>query len=125
MTDDPSQPVLDVSALVEAIRAFATERDWTRFHAPKNLAMALTGEVGELVEIFQWMTEEESRRAGDDPATAAHVRQELADVLIYLVRLADVLGVDLDAAVRDKLADNARRYPVETARGHHRKSTLR
>lgn len=125
MTPSPSPRLLDVAALQAVIRAFAAERDWTQFHAPKNLAMALTGEVGELVEIFQWMSEEESRRAGDDPATAAHVRQELADVLIYLVRLADVLGVDLDAAVRDKLADNARRYPVETARGHNRKSTVR
>jgi len=125
MNDDPHAPLLEVTRLVEAIRAFAAERDWTQFHSPKNLAMALTGEVGELVEIFQWMTEDASRRAGDDPATAKHVRQELADVLIYLVRLADVLGVDLDAAVRDKLADNARRYPAQAARGHHRKSTLR
>ena len=125
MTQDTPPTWLDVTRLADAVRAFAIERDWTQFHAPKNLAMALTGEVGELVEIFQWMTEDESRRAGSDPATAAHVRQELADVLIYLVRLADVLGVDLDAAVRDKLADNARRYPVETARGHNRKSTVR
>ena len=125
MTLDTPPTLIDVTRLTEAVRAFAAERDWTQFHSPKNLAMALTGEVGELVEIFQWMTEDESRRAGDDPATAAHVRQELADVLIYLVRLADVLGVDLDAAVRDKLADNARRYPVEAARGHNRKSPLR
>ena len=116
---------MDLQALTQALVKFRDERDWAQFHSPKNLAMALTGEVGELVEIFQWMTEEESRRAGDAPETAAHVRQELADVLIYLVRLADVLGVDLDAAVRDKLADNARRYPVEAARGHNRKSTLR
>jgi len=115
--------LIDARALVDAIRAFADARDWAQFHSPKNLAMALTGEVGELVEIFQWLTEEESRRATQDPARAEQVRHELADVLIYLVRLSDVLGVDLDAAVREKLAVNARKYPVETSRGNNRKYT--
>ena len=109
----PAQPtLLDATRLADAIRAFATERDWTQFHSPKNLAMALTGEVGELVEIFQWLTQAQSVEAARDPATAQAVRDELADVLIYLVRLASVLGVDLDAAVREKLAANARRYPA-------------
>lgn len=125
MSQDLSPPLLDITLLAAAIDAFAAERDWAQFHSPKNLAMALTGEVGELVEIFQWMTEEQSRRASDDPQTAAHLGQELADVLIYLVRLADVAGVDLNAAVRDKLASNAQRYPVEASRGHNRKAPSR
>lgn len=121
MQEGGDERLIDARRLVEAIRAFADARDWAQFHSPKNLAMALTGEVGELVEIFQWLTEDESRRATDDPARAEQVRHELADVLIYLVRLSDVLGVDLDAAVREKLAVNARKYPVETARGNNRK----
>jgi len=103
--------LVDVRGLEAAIEQFADERNWERYHSPKNLAMALTGEVGELVEIFQWMTEEESRFAMRTPATAQHVREELADVLIYLVRLASKVGVDLNAAVADKLAKNAAKYP--------------
>lgn len=114
-------PLLDVSALQQAIAQFARERDWERFHSPKNLAMALTGEAGELAEVFQWLTEDASREVGRDPATARPVRDELADVLIYLVRLAAVLEVDLDEAVRSKLATNALKYPVERARGNARK----
>jgi NTP pyrophosphatase (non-canonical NTP hydrolase) len=124
MTSAPHpKKLVDVDGLQAEVRAFAQARDWTQFHSPKNLAMALTGEVGELVEIFQWMTEAESRAASDDPELARAIREELADVLIYLVRLADVLGVDLDAAVRSKLALNAERYPADKARGHNRKYT--
>lgn len=103
--------LLDVSALEAALQQFAGERDWNRYHSPKNLAMALTGEIGELVELFQWLTEEESRGVARDPHTARAVRDELADVLLYLVRLSSVLGVDLNAAVTDKLAANGRKYP--------------
>ena len=112
-----SQRLLDVGRLVAAIDRFATERDWERFHSPKNLAMALVAEAGELVEIFQWLTEEASQRVGHREATARAVRDEMADVLIYLVRLASRLEVDLDEAVRHKLARNAEKYPVERARG--------
>ena len=118
---DDTPRLLDVDALAAAVERFARERDWVQFHAPKNLVMALTGEVGELVEIFQWMDADTSRDAARDAATAQAVRDELADVTIYLVRLAAVLGVDLDAAVRAKLKLNARKYPVEKARGHNRK----
>ena len=110
--------LVDVAALQCVAAGFAREREWEQFHSPKNLAMALTGEVGELVELFQWLSEEASRRVGHDPVTARKVRDELADVLIYLVRLAAVLEVDLDEAVRTKLSANALRYPVSRARGN-------
>ncbi|GAA3912789.1 hypothetical protein Aau02nite_66290 [Amorphoplanes auranticolor] len=99
------------------MRAFADERDWQQFHTPKNLAMALTGEVGELVAEFQWLTADQSAAVMADPELGPRVRAEIGDVTIYLVRLADVLGIDLVAAALDKLADSARRYPVEQARG--------
>lgn len=113
--DCPPAPLLDLAPLQAALQRFADERDWNRFHSPKNLAMALTGEVGELVELFQWLTEEQSQRVATEPATARAVRDELADVLIYLVRLAHVLDVDLNAAVADKLVANARKYPAPGA----------
>jgi NTP pyrophosphatase (non-canonical NTP hydrolase) len=106
-----TRPLIDTTALEKALDEFADARDWRRFHSPKNLAMALTGEVGELVEIFQWCSEEESWRVAQVPETAEHVRQELADVALYLVRLASVLGVDLNAAIGDKLLLNAKKYP--------------
>jgi NTP pyrophosphatase (non-canonical NTP hydrolase) len=108
----PAAPLVDVSRLQQALAAFARERDWERFHSPKNLAMALTGEVGELVELFQWLDEASSHEVAREPATARAVRDEIADVMIYLVRLAAVLGVDLDEALRSKLAANARKYPA-------------
>ncbi|WP_197321096.1 nucleotide pyrophosphohydrolase [Saccharomonospora sp. NB11] len=108
---------MEFAELQRRLREFADERDWHRFHTPKNLAMALSGEVGELTEIFQWLTPEESRDVMSDPRTAEQVRHELADVLAYLVRLADVLDVDLMAASEEKLRVNAAKYPVELARG--------
>lgn len=109
--------LIEAAGAVQALRQFADERDWKQFHSPKNLVMALSGEVGELTEIFQWMTEADSHTAGSDPATAEAVREELADVALYLVRLADVLGVDLNDAVTSKLQRNAEKYPVAKARG--------
>ncbi|ARV17048.1 hypothetical protein AEP_00082 [Curvibacter sp. AEP1-3] len=112
MTDTHIKPALiDVSRLEATLQQFADDRDWNQFHSPKNLAMALTGEVGELVEIFQWMTEEQSKLVAEDPKTARGVRDELADVLLYLVRLSSVLGVDLNEAVTVKLSANALKYP--------------
>ncbi len=102
-------------ALRDAMREFALEREWTPFHTPKNLAMALAGEAGEVIEHFQWLNAEQS--ASLPAATRAEVGLELADVLLYLVRLADVLEVDLAAAARHKLQINAERYPVERAKG--------
>ena len=103
--------LIDVAALEAALQQFADERDWNQYHSPKNLAMALTGEVGELVEIFQWLTEEQSKAVAQDPRTARAVRDELADVLLFLVRLSSVLGVDLNEAVTHKLESNAQKYP--------------
>lgn len=102
-------------SLRAALRSFAAERDWERFHTPKNLAMALAGEAGEVIEHFQWLTSEESAALPD--AERAAVALELADVLLYLVRLADVLQIDLADAARRKLAINADRYPVAKAHG--------
>jgi len=96
-----------IDELRDALRDFAERRDWGQFHTPKNLAMAVAGEAGELVAEFQWLTPAEAAAVGDAPG----VRSELADVLLYLVRLADVLGVDLLAAAREKMAVNEKRFP--------------
>ena len=114
MSPDP----LAIDALTElrdAMRRFAAERAWERFHTPKNLAMALSGEAGELIEHFQWLTAEES--ASLPAPVREEVALELADVLLYLVRLGDVLDIDLAEAARRKIAINAGRYPAEQVRG--------
>jgi NTP pyrophosphatase (non-canonical NTP hydrolase) len=103
------------------LRAFCTERDWDQFHSPKNLAMALSVEAAELVEHFQWLTEEQSAALPADRLAA--VAQEIADVQIYLIRLADRLDIDLDAAVTAKLAVNEQKYPADKARGNALKYT--
>ncbi|MCO5121354.1 MAG: nucleotide pyrophosphohydrolase [Burkholderiaceae bacterium] len=101
--------------LAEQLDRFAGERDWQQFHSPKNLASALIVEAGELLEHFQWLTEAQSRDLSPDKLEA--VRSEVADVLLYLIQLSNVLGIDPVAAAHDKLAANAIRYPVEKARG--------
>ncbi|GHF58959.1 nucleotide pyrophosphohydrolase [Amycolatopsis bartoniae] len=98
--------------LVQRLRDFAAARDWEQFHTPKNLVMALSGEVGELTALFQWLTPEESARALEDPALSAEVHDELADVTLYLLRLADVLGVDLLTAAAAKIDRNEQRFPA-------------
>lgn len=105
--------------LREALREFAAERGWETFHTPKNLAMALSGEAGELIEHFQWLTAEQS--ATLDARTREEVALEMADVLLYLVRLADVLDIDLAEAAQRKIDINAQRYPAERAFGTARK----
>ncbi len=99
--------------LTAAIRQFAVERDWEQFHTPKNLAMAVAGEAGELVAELQWLDAEEPL----DPGKRQAVTNEMADVLIYLCRMADVLGVDLIEEAHRKLADDARRYAADAVRG--------
>lgn len=117
----PPSSLVDVKPLAEALEQFAEARNWAQFHSPKNLAMALAGETGELLEIFQWMSEEQSITAAQRPETSQAVRDELADVMMYLVRLADVLGVDLDEAVQHKLRLNGQKYPVDKARNTSKK----
>jgi NTP pyrophosphatase (non-canonical NTP hydrolase) len=107
--------------LRDALRAFAAERDWDQFHSPRNLAAALSVEAAELLEPFQWLTDEQSRQLPPEKRVA--VEQELADVLLYLVRLADKLEVDLARAAVEKIARNAAKYPADKARGSSRKYT--
>lgn len=104
-------------AFRDYMREFVREREWEQFHTPKNLAMALSGEVGELVAELQWLTPSQAASVMEDPAHAARIRAEIGDVLTYLVRLADVLDIDLVSAAEAKIADSALRYPVETSRG--------
>lgn len=106
--------------LRDRLRDFTREREWHRYHTPKNLAMALIVEAAELAEHFQWLTAEESQSL-QDGEKKDKIRDELADVLIYLVELADALDVDLAAAVRAKIAKNALKYPVDKARGNAKK----
>jgi dCTP diphosphatase len=110
---------LTLNHLKLQLRKFAAHRDWDQFHSPKNLASALSVEAAELLEPFQWLTEEQSRNLPPEKMQA--VRKELADVLIYLVRLADKLDVDLLRAAGEKIAENAKKYPVEKAKGSTRK----
>ncbi len=113
---------MTLTELAVRLREFAAAREWEKFHTPKNLAMALAGEVGELVAELQWLTPEEAERVMADPEAAARMRSELADVTIYLVRLADVLGVDLIGVARAKLAESEERYDVDNYRGSARKA---
>ncbi|MEV7010524.1 nucleotide pyrophosphohydrolase [Streptosporangium sp. NPDC051022] len=108
--------------LTDRLRRFAQDRDWEQFHTPKNLAMALAGEVGELLAELQWLTPEETATVMEDEASAGRVRSELADVMTYLLRLADVLEVDLVEAAHAKLDENDKRFPVETYRGSAKKA---
>jgi NTP pyrophosphatase (non-canonical NTP hydrolase) len=107
--------------LALTLREFAAARDWDQFHSPKNLAMALVGEAGELAAEFQWLTPDESRNL--DERQLAAIRAESADVFIYLIRLADKLGFDLVAAATDKIAQNELRYPAAQVRGSSKKYT--
>lgn len=112
---------MDLNELKKQLRNFAEERDWQGFHAPKNLVMAMNVEVAELMEHFQWLTEEQSENL--DEKVFDEVQYEVADVFIYLVRLSDRLGVDLDAVVSEKIKRNAEKYPIEKCQGSAAKYT--
>ncbi len=114
---------VDIAAIQAAMAAFVAEREWQRFHNPKNLSMALAGAAGELIELFQWKTEAESVTIMDDPRAAEAVRDELADVLMYTLRIADILDVDVEAAIRAKMVKNAAKYPADEFRGRVREYT--
>lgn len=107
----------DLTELRDLMRAFSAERDWGQFHDPKSVLLALTGEVGELAELFQWLPADDARRlAGSDPLRS-RTGEEMADVLLYLVLLADVLDIDLADAARRKLAAAHRRFPPASVAG--------
>jgi NTP pyrophosphatase (non-canonical NTP hydrolase) len=115
MNDD----ITTIANLRQAIAQFVADRNWEQFHSPKNLAMSLAIEAAELMEHFQWITIEESRAIIRDEGKRAAAGEELADVLAYVLAMANVLQLDLATTLRDKLAKNAERYPVELSRGRH------
>ncbi len=122
MTHPRETPEADsINTIRQKTRDFAAERDWDQFHTPKNLAIALSVEAGELLENFQWLTPEQAAQLTTDQLE--RVRLEMADVLLYLVRLADRLDVDLVEAALEKLVINAKKYPVELAKGNAKKYT--
>lgn len=112
---------MDVKEIQAKLAQFAEDRDWEQFHSPKNLSMALAGEAGELLEIFQWLTEEQSSRESLTPEQLNNVSEEVADIMIYSLRLADRLGIDLEAAIQEKIRKNAERYSVGVAKGNAEK----
>lgn len=111
----------ELDEITQRLRQFAKDRDWDQFHSPKNLTMALSVEVAELAEHFQWLTEEQSKTLGDK--TLAEVTDEIADVQAYLIRLADKLGVDILKAVEAKIEKNEAKYPADKVRGSAKKYT--
>lgn len=113
-SSDAQTTVAELRALVQR---FVAERDWEKFHSPKNLSMALAIEVAELMEHFQWITPDESRQAAHDPARRSAVSEELADVICYALALANSLDIDVAAALQAKMLKNAEKYPVERIRG--------
>ena len=121
------KPLSDSTATVADLKArvlaFVRERDWEQFHAPKNLSMALAAETGELMEHFLWSTPEESKAVASDPAKRAKIAEELADVIIYALEFANATQLDVAASIEAKMAANAKKYPVEKARGRSDKYT--
>jgi dCTP diphosphatase len=112
-----------IDELRKRILAFVRERDWEQFHTPKNLSMALAAEAAELMEHFLWATAEQSRAIAVEPAKRARIAEELADVVIYALEFANMTGLDVSSAIELKMAANARKYPVEKARGRADKYT--
>jgi dCTP diphosphatase len=114
-----SDSTTTIGELKGLVRDFVDRRDWRQFHAPKNLAMSLSIEAAELMEHFQWISADESRRVTDDPDRLAAVGDELADVLCYALAMANELGLDLSTAIQGKIVKNERKYPVEEYRGRY------
>jgi dCTP diphosphatase len=112
---------MNIKKIQKQLADFANERDWDQFHNPKNLAMALSVEASELVEIFQWLTPEQAE-AIMSSSESEHVKEEMADIMIYLIRIADKLNVDLESAVTDKIVKNGKGYPVSLSKGNTKKN---
>jgi len=110
----------ELQQLIDNLREFSSGRDWEKFHSPKNLSMALSGEVGELLEHFQWLTEDESYLINNDEVKS-QVAEEIADILLYLLRLSDRLNIDIVEAAKQKIKKNEQKYPLELSRGNHLK----
>jgi len=107
---------MNIENIQQRLAKFADERNWNKYHTPKNLSMALAGEVGELTEVFQWLTEDESLALSKKQLD--EVREEVADIAIYLIRICAILNIDLNKAVEDKIALNEKKYPVNLAKGN-------
>ncbi|KJF87185.1 nucleotide pyrophosphohydrolase [Photobacterium phosphoreum] len=114
-----TRPNSDIKQLQQTLTEFAQQRDWEQFHTPKNLAMALSGEVGELLEIFQWLTPEQSQQLS--PEKKQHASEEIADVMMYLLRLADKCDIDVMQACQEKIQQNAAKYPISKCYGSAKK----
>jgi dCTP diphosphatase len=114
---------MDIEAIQKFQQQFSKERDWDQFHTPKNLSMALSAEVGELLEIFQWLTADESTPNSLSPKKLQDVSEELSDILYYVIRIAGVMGIDLEKSIWSKMKENAQKYPVNLAKGNARKYT--
>ena len=112
---------MDIKEIHRRLAEFARARDWDQFHSPKNLSMALAAEAGELLEIFRWLTEQESKEISNSRETIAAAKEEIADIFIFLARLADKLGIDIEKAVLEKIAVNEEKYPVAKCKGKHTK----
>jgi len=109
---------MDIKELESQLAKFAEDRDWDQFHSPKNLIMAMSGEVGELNELFQWLDDVESNELKNDPKKLKKVKEEIADILIYLVRLAYKMDIDIERAVQEKIKINSDKYPVNLSKGN-------
>ena len=109
---------MNTEIIAQRLREFAKDRDWEQFHNPKNLAMAIGGETGELLEIFQWLTFEEAESLRENPEKKGKVQEEIADIAIHLIRLSDLLGIDLEQVIEDKIKINEEKYPIEKAKGN-------
>ena len=114
---------MDISKIQKQLSNFASERDWEQFHSPKNLSMALSVEASELVEIFQWLTLDESNFP--DQKQLASIRSEAADIAMYLIRFCDVLEINLEEAIEEKIIENGNKYPVELSKGSSKKYSQR
>ena len=119
----PTDSTTTLAELKAGVLAFARERDWEQFHAPKNLSMALAAEAGELMEHFLWAESQASLAVARDPKKRPAIEAEIADVVIYALEFANICGIDLAAAIETKMAANAKKYPVEKARGRADKYT--
>ena len=116
---------MDIKAIQEQLTIFSKERDWDQFQSPKNLSMGLVGKAAELLELFRWLTEQQSKEIVNDKKQMSLVREEIGDVFLFLVRLADKLDVDIEKAALEKMEINTMKYPVELSKGNIEKYNRR